>query len=129
MVIDKDVFGAFISGLCLIHCLAGPVLLVLGITTVGHAHLDEHAFHFTLLAPILFVAAWSIPRGLRAHHHKTPATLTVTGITCLVLGLLFIEISLLASVLGSMLLLTAHLNNRHLLLKGSKKSCQLQKRC
>ena len=115
MVVDKDVIGAFISGVCLLHCLAGPVLIVLGVATIGHAHSEEHTFHLVLLVPILFFAAWSIPRGLRLHHHPVPAILTAIGIGLLVIAFVLTAWGLYASVLGSLLLLSAHLYNRRLL--------------
>ena len=115
MILNKDVVGAFISSACLIHCLAGPVLMLLGITSLGHAHIEEQSFHFALTAPILLVAAWSIPKGLKSHHHKTPAILSVIGIALLSIGLLIIELNLILSVGGSLFLLIAHLYNRKLI--------------
>lgn len=115
MVIDKDMVGAFISGFCLIHCLAGPVMMLLGITSLGHAHVESESIHFVLMAPILFFAAWSIPKGLKFHHHKTPAIFAVMGLCILMAAFMFVEFGLILTVGGSVLLLSAHLYNRKLL--------------
>ncbi len=117
MVVDKDVVGAFISGICLVHCLLGPILILLGVASLGHAHTDEKAFHFILLVPILMVAAWSLPKGLKKHHQPIPAILAVAGILLLMIGLVFIELSLIFSVFGSLSLLVAHIYNRQLMNK------------
>ncbi len=115
MVVDKDMVGAFISGICLIHCLTGPFLILLGITSLGHAHSIEQAFHYMILAPILILAAWSIPKGLKKHHRKLPAMLSVIGMVFLMLGLIVIKLSLLLTIMGSVSLFVAHLYNRKLL--------------
>ena len=115
MVIDKDVVGAIISGVCLVHCLAGPLLLLLGLTSLGHSHFEEQSIHFTFIAPILFFAAWSIPKGLKSHHQPIPAILTVVGFSLVMVALMMTEHDLIFSVVGSVLLVIAHLYNRKLL--------------
>jgi len=115
MVVDKDVVGALISGVCLIHCVAGPLLLLLGFTSLGHSHFEEQSIHFAFIAPILIFAAWSIPSGLRSHHHPIPAVLTVTGFGLVIAALKMTEQGFIFSVTGSVLLVIAHLYNRKLL--------------
>lgn len=125
MVIDRDLVGVLISGICLVHCLIGPVLLLLGVASLGHIHTDEQQFHFLLLIPILLVAAWSIPSGLKKHHKTTPAIIAVVGIVFLVVGLLVIEWSLICSIIGSLCLLVAHLLNRSITSKTDPK-CMIE---
>lgn len=115
MKFDKDLLGFFVSLLCLIHCLGGHILLILGFTSAGLSIFGNEKLHLALVAPILLIAAWSLPRGLKSHRHSTPSKLAVLGIIFLILGLMIEEFELVLTVLASSLLMTAHLYNRKLL--------------
>ena len=120
MFVDKDYLGAFVSWICLIHCLAGPLLLALGFTSVGLSFFGDERIHYLLIAPILFIAAWSIPKGLKVHHHIIPALLAVGGFSLLIFGLVFENLEQVLTVSGSLMLITAHLYNKKLLKVGYK---------
>jgi len=115
MTLDKDYMGALLSGLCLIHCLAGPLLIAFGITSIGLSVFEDERIHLFLAVPIFILAAWSIPRGTRIHHHPAPAFTGLVGITALIAGLLIEEMELVLTVTGTCLLIFAHLYNKRLL--------------
>lgn len=107
--IDRTALG--LSGLCLLHCLAGAVLLAA--LSVGGG-LWSHNFHAIGLAAAAPLAAFGLWRGTRLH--RRPAVLVLGG-TGLVLMAVSIglghgsayEIGL--SVTGVALLGLAHLLN------------------
>lgn len=115
MNINRDHIGAIISGVCLVHCLAGPLLFIIGVTSVGHSFIEERDFHLAIFAPILFFAAWSIPNGIKTHHHPLPAVLTLLALFFLTLSFITVEIGMILSTFASCMLIFAHLYNRKLL--------------
>jgi len=116
MTLNKDFMGAMISWLCMVHCLAGPVLITLGISTAGLSLLENESVHLFLVAPILLFVAWSIPSGLRRHHHPIPAIAAIVGISLLFLGLFNEALELPLTVGASSMLIFAHLFNRKLII-------------
>jgi hypothetical protein len=101
------------SLLCLIHCLALPLLLLLLPGMLGlFAH--SEAFHYAVLllvVPSAFAAFWL---GYRRHRAIVPALLGVAGVACLVLALLPGQaegFETWATVAGSLLLVIGHTMN------------------
>ncbi len=115
MTLDKDYLGVFVSGLCLIHCIAGPLLLAFGATSIGLTLFEDERIHLFLVVPIFFLAVWSIPKGTKAHHHPLPAIAGTAGIICLFAGLMLEELELILTVTATVLLIFAHLSNKWLL--------------
>ena len=129
-----DVLGAGLSALCLVHCLLLPLLpLLLAVPALPVIH-DErvHTGLLVVILPIALVALW---RGLRHHGRIGVPACGALGAVLLILGALTerfgighfgtptvlaehfgehfgtpIETSL--TVLGSVLLSSAHLFNR-----------------
>ena len=126
MKFDKDVWGAFFSGLCLVHCLLAPVLLLLGISSVGFIFLQNEWIHYILIAPIMIMVIWSIPCGFRIHHKRIPTLFAAIGLVLFVFGLISSEtFEVYFTVVASTLLIVAHLYNRHLL--GGKNCLSFKK--
>lgn len=107
--IDRAALG--LSGLCLLHCLAGAVLLA--VLAVGGG-LWSHSVHAVGLAAAAPLAAFGLWRGLRLHHQ--PVVLVIGGAG---LGLMAASIALghgssweiAFSICGVSLLSLAHLLN------------------
>ncbi len=119
MIIDKDYMGAMASLLCLIHCLLPPVFLMFGVSWVGLSMIGGENIHYALVAPILFFALWSIPKGLKSHQHVMPAILAAAGVCLLISGLLLEASEVILTSLASLLLISAHLYNKKLLSKNA----------
>lgn len=108
-LLDKS--AMLLSGLCLVHCLAGSLLLTLfaaGGDWLGH---DVHLVGLLLALPLAAVALW---RGVAVHGRWAIAALGAAGIVLMAASLLIghggaAEIAL--SVLGVCLLASAHLWN------------------
>ncbi|MCC5869287.1 MAG: MerC domain-containing protein [Gammaproteobacteria bacterium] len=115
-----DRVAIFLSGLCLLHCLLLPVVIALfPLLSIGLGG-DEH-FHELLLWFVLPVSTVGLALGWR--HHRSVRALTLGVIAMAILAFAatwghdnlpeFIEIAL--TVLGSLMLAVAHLQNfRHL---------------
>lgn len=100
-----------LSGLCLVHCLAGSFLLTAFAVSgdwIGH---DVHLVGLLLAMPLAAVALW---RGVRLHGRIGVAALGIVGIGLMAVSLVAshgdaAEVAL--SVLGVGLLGAAHLWN------------------
>ena len=107
--IDRSAMS--LSGLCLVHCLAGSVLL----STISiSGGLLNHSFHFFGLMLALPLAAYALVRGVRQHGRVSVIVLGGIGLALMTLSLLVghgtaLEIGM--SVLGVVGLGAAHLLN------------------
>jgi len=75
------------SLLCLVHCLALPLLLLLLPGIIGVFARSE-AFHYVALALVVPSAAAAFWLGYRRHRTHGPALLGVAGVACLAVALL-----------------------------------------
>ncbi|MGK6319459.1 MerC domain-containing protein [Sphingomonas sp. DT-204] len=107
--------GAAVSAsvLCLVHCLALPLLLLLLPGIIGLFARSE-AFHYVALALVVPSAAGAFWLGYRRHRTPGPALLGVAGVGCLVAALLpgLAEgAETWVTVAGSLLLVIGHTLN------------------
>ncbi len=107
-LLDKSAMT--LSGLCLVHCLAGSFLLTMFAASGDLFSHNVHLIGLLLAMPLAAVALW---RGVAVHHRLGVALLGAAGIALMATSLLIghggPEIAL--SVLGVGLLGTAHLWN------------------
>ncbi|KKO43963.1 MerC mercury resistance protein [Arsukibacterium ikkense] len=114
----KDLIAAALSGLCVVHCLALPILLAVGSSGLLLGVFSSEWFHYLMLLPISALLVWSLPGGWCVHRNKTPFLLGLSGFLLLVISLFAgHDAELVLSVSGGFLLAAAHLRNRVLLLR------------
>ena len=109
-----DRAAVFLSGLCLLHCLAIPFALLLGPIASHWLTSNETQVHWILLAlalPISVVALW---RGYRRHGSQLTLALGMLGLLFMFVGVSHLlgeswEIAL--TVVGVSALLIAHVRN------------------
>ena len=113
-----DRVGATASFLCAIHCALLPFVLAL-LPLLGLEFLADHRFErgFVLCACVL--ASFVLVRGYRRHRQLLPLRLAAPALALLLLGVIYIDGSLLIlhSVLvtcGGLLLAAAHFVNLRL---------------
>ena len=109
-----DWSGIFFSGLCLLHCVATPVLLAGASIWL----LSEwvHIVFIISLIPITFMAA---RRAYRSGVKKWPVLLLAGGLLTLIIAVIAGSIAgetgeVAITIAGSLLLIAGHLGNRHL---------------
>ena len=114
----KDIIAAALSGLCVVHCLATPVLLALGSSGLLLGIFSSEWFHYLMLLPISVLLAWSLPGGWCVHKRKAPFLIGLSGFLVLVAALFAPhEAEATLSVSGGLLLISAHLYNRKLVFR------------
>lgn len=101
------------SVLCLIHCLALPIVIAALPALAARLDLGE-GFHLAVLAFALPVSAVALGEGWRRHRGLTPLFVGAAGLVLLAAGLAFEEwvaVETGVTVAGSLLLAGAHVAN------------------
>ncbi|KTE16972.1 MerC domain-containing protein [Sphingopyxis sp. H115] len=107
--------GAAVSAslLCLVHCLALPLLL-LALPMIAGAFFESEMFHIVAAALVVPAAGLAFVLGYRRHRALFPALLGSTGVACIV-GALFPVLAEPAAAavtaIGSLLLIAGHVVN------------------
>ncbi len=73
-----DRLGVLISGLCMVHCVAG--LFLIGVLGLGGGVLLNPAIHRFGLMAALLVGMFTIGAGALRHGHRLPLALGTTGL-------------------------------------------------
>lgn len=108
-LLDRLAIG--LSGLCLLHCMAGFVLLTLFALTGDWLDHRVHVVGLALAMPLAAVALW---RGWRRHGQATIAMLGLLGLLVMVASLLVAHgdvLEMLVSMAGVSMLAIAHWRN------------------
>jgi hypothetical protein len=114
-----DFAGIFISGLCVVHCLAVPLVLFV-IPTLGHSLFpSEDITHVVLLAFILGTAGIAFVSGYRVHGQWRPVAWMAVGVLIIIYATFFAHRQLghfwepIVAIIGSLALVRAHYLNHH----------------
>ena len=114
-----DYAGIAASALCLVHCLAMPLLLaVLPLTSplLGSAG-DDHGLHDALLVGVTVPVLLALVPGFLAHRDPAPLLLGSAGLGCFLVAVLFVGPAFgqgaeaVLAILSSALLIAAHRRN------------------
>lgn len=73
-----DRLGVLLSGLCMVHCLAG--LFLIGVLGLGGGVLLNPAIHRFGLVAAFVVGLFTIGAGALRHGHRLPLALGATGL-------------------------------------------------
>lgn len=106
-----DSVGVILSGLCMVHCVAG--LFLIGVLGVGGGVLLDPAIHRFGLIAALIVGAATIGMGALRHGHKLPLAIGGTGLALMAAAVLTGHgpAEAILTILGVLLVATAHVVN------------------
>jgi hypothetical protein len=116
-----DKAAILLSALCLIHCLAIPVALLLGTATSQWLLATETQVHWMLLALAIPLSVFALWNGYKKHNAVSILYLGGTGLLLMTIGVSHIlseEFEVVLTAIGVSLVLAAHvknllLNHRH----------------
>lgn len=80
-----DRWAIFLSAVCMIHCLATPLLLMA--FPFVHELPNEALIHSLFIFPLVAFAVWAFWRGYKIHGRKTAMVLGLIGFFALLTGL------------------------------------------
>ncbi len=109
-----DLLGQVLSMICLVHCFATPVVLMLAPALAEFMG----GWHPALLVGVIGTAAWAFIPGYRFHHSKAVLGMAAVGVALLTIGVTVFHEHFVAetamTVTGAGLMLAAHWKNRQL---------------
>lgn len=114
-----DIAGIFISGLCVVHCIAVPLILFLAPTLSASLFPSEDMTHVVLLAFILGIAGVAFVSGFRVHGQWRPVVWMAIGMVLVIYATFFAHSQLghfwepVIAIVGSLALVRAHYLNHH----------------
>ena len=111
-----DRFAIVLSGLCLVHCLAVPLALLLGSVASDWLVDTENEIHWLLFGLALPVSAWALWHGYRRHNSLFTILLGGIGLALMLAGVshLFGDANeVWLTVVGVTALLIAHIRNAY----------------
>ena len=110
-----DKLGICASGLCLVHCIATPVILIL-FPTIKVAFIGHEQFHQIFGVIVVSSVMAAVYPQCHRHGHKDIIAFAMVGVTFILAGI-FLGHDLgqpyehLLTITGSLFLITAHLKN------------------
>lgn len=106
-----DRLGVLISGLCMVHCLAG--LFLIGVLGLGGGVLLNPAIHRFGLVAAFVVGVFTIGAGALRHGHRLPLALGTTGLALMAAAIASDHGSAeaLLTICGVVLVASAHVVN------------------
>ena len=121
-----DLIGISLSGICFIHCVLTPVLIMLSPFLAGHE------FHENIIYLIIPTAVIALAVGCSRHRDVWVAVIGIGGISVLTSALIFHTqfgemVGVILTMLGSILIISAHYRNR-ILCKKESFSCHGEKK-
>lgn len=114
-----DFVGILVSGLCVLHCLAVPLVLIVFPAIGASLFPSEDMTHVVLLAFILGAAGVAFISGYRVHGQWRPVAWMAVGMVFVVYATFFAHDHLghlwepIIAIAGSLALIRAHYLNHH----------------
>lgn len=108
----KDLLGIICSSLCLVHCLATPIILALGVSGLLATILTTEFIHYILIVPVGLLILLTLPTAYKRYGVFSPILIGVLGMIFLIAALfLGEEKEALLTIIGGSLLVAFHLWN------------------
>lgn len=109
----RDLLGVLCSGMCFVHCVSLPLLMLAGVSVTGSVFGGEEMVHFGLGALIVAFALSSFPSGFKRHGQKRPVVVACVGLMIMLMTLFVsAEYEIYLGSLSALILIFAHLANR-----------------
>ena len=111
-----DSIAVVLSGICLLHCLALPLVLT-GLPIVNTVLLDEEIFHSIMIIVILPISVIALTIGCRQHRDALTIVLGSIGLLILTAMALFghdmvgVTGERIVTSVGGLILAAAHIRN------------------
>ena len=110
-----DKIGISVSGLCLLHCLATPIVLILFPAT-SFSWLENEIIHQVFAIMVILAAVMAITPHRNTGRNKDIIVMALMGVFFILSAMFLLHdhgalYEILITAIGSMLLITAHYKN------------------
>lgn len=123
-----DKIGICASGLCLVHCLATPILLLVFPAT-KIALFDSHLFHEIFAIVVVSSIMLAVYPHCKKHGHMDIIKIALIGVVLVLSPIIFHDLPIYAThgltISGSIFLITAHIKN----MKVRHGKCETETSC
>jgi hypothetical protein len=93
-----------------------PILAAIGLVSLVKFDIESAYIHIVLLLPVILFALSSLPAAKKMHGSITPSVIAFLGISFMLLTFFLPEaFEVWVMMIASILVITAHLLNKHLL--------------
>ena len=109
-----DSIAIILSSICLIHCLAIPILFLVGSTVAMGFFETELLVHVLLLMVAAPMSGYALVIGYRTHRSAIVLYLGLVGLTLMLSGVIFhgqFFLEVVVTIAGSLVLGLAHIYN------------------
>jgi hypothetical protein len=126
-LLSADNLGIWASALCVVHCIATPILLSMSVVFV-HLIPGEEKTHRTLAVGIAALGAIALAKGFRTHGRRRILGIMATGLAFIFAGAFYGDrlpshgYEVAVTMTGSILMITAHRMN-HTFCKACTRCC------
>ena len=117
LIDSTDKVAIVLSFVCVIHCIALPVVLIALPSISGLLAFDDEVFHLWLLFAVIPISLFATTTGYFHHRRKSVLSLGLVGMAVLVLAALVGHdlfghtVEVIMTFVGSLLIAYAHLRN------------------
>lgn len=111
-----DRAAIWLSGLCLVHCLAVPLGFLLAPSLSAWLDATETQTHWILFGLAVPISGVALYRGYRREPNRPTVTLGILGLFLMLLGVTHLfggELEIALTTAGVILVMFAHLRNLH----------------
>ena len=109
---DKRLIGIILSILCIIHCTIPFFTVIVSLIPFTALIENSKIIHFFLFALVLIVYLIVFPKNYLATQHTKVVIIDTTGLILLFISLfLAINLDILTTLIGTIILLFAHFRN------------------
>ena len=112
-----DRAAIWLSGLCLVHCLAVPVAFLLAPSLSAWLDATETQTHWLLFGLAMPIRGIALFRGYRRPPNGLTVLLGVLGLALMLLGVAHVfgeDLEIILTTAGVVLVMVAHIRNLHL---------------
>lgn len=120
-----DLAGVGVSAVCVIHCVAPPLLMLM-VPAAGVAWLEDPALGWAFVGVAAVIAMAALGAGVVRHRRFEALVLGVVGVVIMALGhglAVNGEWEMVSGAVGGAALIAAHLRNRALVRAASRCQC------
>ena len=118
LTISSDKIAMSLSMLCMMHCLAFPLLVAL-LPSISALPLDKEAFHLWMVIAVIPISLYALTLGCKKHKKISILSSGLLGLVCLISAVLLGESRIgeagekILTVIGAILIAFSHYKNFH----------------
>lgn len=114
--VKQDTAALWLSGLCIVHCIAAPVVFLLAGTGLLTTAFTSEWVHVLLFVPMLVLIGSTVFKSAKRYQYRTPLKLAAIGMLILLASLsVHGPIESVMGIIGGSLVFIAHWKNRRFL--------------